>query len=95
MLGSAAHNFLLVASGAALGGVEETPKVWDLAGVWPILKAAGGEWTPLGDPPFPLVGGIDYARRSFPMLAVARSDLALRFLPLVDAARREGRRETH
>lgn len=90
MLGSAAHNYLLTASGAALGGVEETPKIWDLAGVWPIVKAAGGEWAHLAAPPFPLVAGSDYARRSFPSLAVARADLLPVFLPLVRAARESG-----
>ncbi len=86
MLGSAAHNFLTVASGAALGGVEATPKVWDLAGAWPILRAAGGVWAPLADAPFPLAEGADYTRRSFPMLALARADLRDRFLPLVERA---------
>ncbi|MFH1680415.1 MAG: inositol monophosphatase family protein [Candidatus Eisenbacteria bacterium] len=86
MLGSAAHNFLTVACGAALGGVEATPKVWDLAGAWPILLAAGGEWVPLADSPFPLIEGADYTRRSFPMVALAHADLGERFLPLVRQA---------
>jgi len=42
MLGAASYNFLTVATGATLGGVEATPKIWDIAAAWPIVQAAGG-----------------------------------------------------
>lgn len=55
MLGSAAYHLLSVATGAALGGVECTPKVWDLAAAYLVLKEAGGAVTYIGgDPVFPL-----------------------------------------
>ncbi len=39
-----------------LGGVEATPKIWDLAAVWAIIHAAGGVWVSLRDEPtFPAV----------------------------------------
>ncbi|MBO1346009.1 MAG: inositol monophosphatase family protein [Hormoscilla sp. GUM202] len=44
MLGVATYNLLTVAAGIAIGGVEATPKIWDIAAVWAILQAAGGEW---------------------------------------------------
>jgi myo-inositol-1(or 4)-monophosphatase len=41
MLGISTYNVLSVASmGAALGGVESTPKIWDIAATWAIVQAA-------------------------------------------------------
>lgn len=84
MLGSAAYNLLTVAMGATLGGVEATPKVWDLAGVWPIIQAAGASWVSLHpEPLFPLKPEADYSEQPFPTLVVARSELVAIFQPLV------------
>jgi myo-inositol-1(or 4)-monophosphatase len=47
MLGVASYNLLTVAAGITLGAVEATPKIWDIAGVWPILQAAGASWVAL------------------------------------------------
>lgn len=85
MLGVASYNLLTVAAGIALGGVEATPKIWDIAAVWAIVQAAGGAWVPLEpDPIFPLQVGQDYGSRSFPTLAVSRADLVPTFRPLVE-----------
>lgn len=76
MLGVASYNFLTVAAGATLGGVEATPKIWDIAGAWVIVQAAGGAWVSLESKPvFPLVVGEDYGARSYPTLAVSRPEL--------------------
>jgi myo-inositol-1(or 4)-monophosphatase len=84
MLGSASYNFLTVAAGATLGGVEATPKIWDIAAVYPILLAAGGTWQPLhSHPPFPLVIGEDYSTTNYPTLVTSRAELVEVFLPLV------------
>jgi len=84
LLGVASYNILLVASGAALGGVEKTPKLWDIAGVWPILLAAGGDFVSLGkDPIFPLQIGENYGDRPFPCLSVSNAALVPVFTPLV------------
>ena len=86
MLGMASYNFLTVAMGACLGGVEATPKVWDISAAWAIVKAAGAVWRPLeAGPIFPLEVGRDYGDRSFPTLIVAREELVSVFLPLVEA----------
>jgi myo-inositol-1(or 4)-monophosphatase len=86
MLGVASYNFLAVASGTALGGVEATPKIWDLAGVYPILKAAGASWVHLSaEPLFPLKAGEDYGQRSLPTLVVSRAELVPIFEPWVEA----------
>jgi myo-inositol-1(or 4)-monophosphatase len=67
-----------------LGGVEATPKIWDIAAVWAIVQAAGGVWFPLeSDPIFPLTPGKDYGDRPFPTLVVSHADLIPTFQPLV------------
>lgn len=84
MLGVASYNFLTVATGSVMGGLEATPKIWDLAGAWVILQAAGGTWLSLNsDPVFPLMPGEDYTNRSFPTLVVARGEFVSTFAPYI------------
>lgn len=84
MWGSSTYSLLVVAAGSALGAVEATPKIWDIAAVWPIVQAAGGAWSALnGDPLFPLTIGEDYGRKPYPTLVVARESLLAVFGPLV------------
>lgn len=84
MLGVTTYDFLAVASGTTLGGVEATPKIWDIAAVWPIVQAAGGVWVPLdSESAFPLQEGKDYGDRSFPTLVVSRPELVPVFQPLM------------
>ncbi|MFZ4638775.1 MAG: inositol monophosphatase family protein [Nodosilinea sp.] len=84
MLGSAAYNLLIVGAGWALGAVEATPKIWDIAAVWAILQAAGATWVALdGTDPFPLVVGQDYSRQSYPTLVTAQATWVPLFQPLV------------
>jgi myo-inositol-1(or 4)-monophosphatase len=85
MLGVASYNFLTVASGAVLGGVEATPRIWDIAGAWVIVQAAGGAWVPLNSEPiFPLNVGQNYASQPFPTLVASRPELVDVFKPLVE-----------
>lgn len=85
MLGVATYNLLTVAAGISLGAVEATPKIWDIAAVWVITKAAGAVWTPLEDVDiFPLQIGQDYGSRPFPTLLSAQQELTDKFLPLVN-----------
>jgi myo-inositol-1(or 4)-monophosphatase len=84
MLGVASYNFLTIANGSALGGVEATPKIWDIAGAWVIVNAAGGAWVPLDSAAiFPLRVGEDYGKRSLPTLVVSSAELVSLFKPLV------------
>ncbi len=88
MLGVASYNLLMVAAGISLGGVEATPKIWDIAGVWPIAQAAGAVWVPLhADRLFPLVPNTDYGQRAYPTLLVSHPSLVSVFLPLVQPLR--------
>ncbi|HAC65571.1 MAG TPA: inositol monophosphatase [Cyanothece sp. UBA12306] len=85
MIGVASYNILLVATGAALGGVEATPKIWDIAAVWVILQAAGGVFIHLKDQSiFPLKIGQDYGQKSFPCLVVSKTKFIDIFRPLVE-----------
>jgi myo-inositol-1(or 4)-monophosphatase len=84
MWGSSTYSLLVVAAGSALGAVEATPKIWDIAAVWPIVQAAGGAWSALnGDRLFPLSVGQDYGTKPYPTLVVAREALLPVFGPLV------------
>jgi myo-inositol-1(or 4)-monophosphatase len=85
MLGVATYNLLTIAAGITLGGVEATPKIWDIAAVWAIVQAAGGVWLPLeAQPIFPLQIGADYGDRPYPTLVVSQSKWISTFLPLVE-----------
>lgn len=89
MLGVATYNFLAVAAGASLGGVEATPKIWDLAAVWAIVHAAGGCWYSLRpEPTFPAVVGRNYGSYAMPSLIVNQSELADLLLPLMKSIRK-------
>ncbi len=88
MLGVATYNFLAVAAGTSLGGVEATPKIWDVAAVWAILHAAGGVWVSLRDEPtFPAIAGRDYENYALPSLIVSRTELQELFLPWMETLR--------
>ena len=87
MLGVASYNFLSVATGAALGGVEATPKVWDIAGAWVIVQAAGSIWVSLNAESFPLSPGMDYSDRSFPTMVLSNSSLVPIFTPFLESGK--------
>ena len=84
MIGASTYNMLLVACGASLGGVEATPKIWDIAASWAILQGAGGEFVSLRDEPiFPLKVGKDYGSYPYPSLTVSKKEWISLFKPLV------------
>jgi len=86
MLGVATYNLLTIAAGATMGGVEATPKIWDIAAVWAIVQAAGATWTALEpEPIFPLEAGKDYSQRAYPTLVVSYPELVSVFQPLVQS----------
>lgn len=82
MLGVASYHFLTVAAGATLGAIEASPKIWDIAGAWVIVQAAGGVWVSLkSEPLFPLLFGENYGDLPYPTLVVSRSELVPVFQP--------------
>ena len=79
ILGSSAYTFCSVARGVAVIGFEATPKVWDLAASWLLVKEAGGYIESLGgSQPFPLRSEISYASQNFPAIAAATLELMQR-----------------
>jgi myo-inositol-1(or 4)-monophosphatase len=84
MLGVASYNLLTVATGATLGAVEATPKIWDIAAVWVITQAAGAIWKSLvAESIFPLERDRDYSDQNFPTLVVSSTEMGLVFNPIV------------
>jgi myo-inositol-1(or 4)-monophosphatase len=76
ILGSAAYGLVTVARGSAILAFEVTPKVWDFAASWLITQEAGGIIAPYeGESPFPLLPGIDYESRSYPLLTGATTEI--------------------
>jgi myo-inositol-1(or 4)-monophosphatase len=81
MLGVATYNLLTIANGMCVGGIEATPKVWDIAATWVICQAAGATWTFLKTAPFPLQAQGDYHHLSYPTLVLAQSAWEPHFRP--------------
>ncbi|MBF0276362.1 MAG: inositol monophosphatase family protein [SAR324 cluster bacterium] len=79
MLGSGVYEFVAVAGGVTLGAVSSTPKIWDIAGAYPIVLAAGAHWKSFGKHPFPLEVGRDYLQAPFPLMITARAELVNQF----------------
>ncbi|MEA2008094.1 MAG: inositol monophosphatase family protein [Chloroflexota bacterium] len=75
-LGSAVYHLCAVAKGAAIVAFEATPRLWDLAGGWLIVREAGGVIQTLDEKaPFPAQEGYEYEKRGFPTLAAATPQL--------------------
>ncbi|MBP0015153.1 MAG: inositol monophosphatase family protein [Roseofilum sp. SBFL] len=84
MLGVATYSILTVSAGIAIGGIEATPKIWDIAAVWAISHAAGVVWVPLTHAaPFPLISGEDYHHYPYPTLVVSHSQWVELFQPWI------------
>jgi myo-inositol-1(or 4)-monophosphatase len=69
ILGSASYNLVMVAEGKAVGGMEDRPKIWDVAAGQLIIEEAGGiveYWD--GRSFFPFERGTDYRSISLPMI---------------------------
>ncbi|NJK35458.1 MAG: inositol monophosphatase [Oscillatoriales cyanobacterium SM2_2_1] len=86
ILGMASYNLLTVGTGATIAAIEATPKIWDIAAPWLILRNAGALWRPLPDGnPDPFAAPPDVGQnmnlRSLPTLVVSHADLLPYFLP--------------
>ncbi|MEN9204503.1 MAG: inositol monophosphatase family protein [Thermostichales cyanobacterium SZTDM-1c_bins_54] len=88
MLGVATYNLLSVAAGWMVGGLEATPKVWDMAAVWLLVRLAGCCWSSPRQF-FPLQPGQDYGRWSSPVLVTCHPRLDPLFLPYLEELSRQ------
>jgi myo-inositol-1(or 4)-monophosphatase len=76
ILGSTSYSVCAVARGMSLISFEATPKIWDIAASWLIVREAGGFVETFdGSQPFPLQPGCDYQRTDYPTLAAATTEL--------------------
>ncbi|MCS7261250.1 MAG: hypothetical protein NZ765_10785, partial [Anaerolineae bacterium] len=71
--GSSAAHICYVARGAAVAAVLGHQALWDIAGAWPVLRAAGGTMVclPRGEPPFGMASWVDGRKSPHPLLAGA------------------------
>jgi myo-inositol-1(or 4)-monophosphatase len=74
ILGSAAYNFCALARGVSTLGFETTPRIWDIAASWLVLKEAGGALAAYADEPFPLQPGTNYKALPFPLLGAENEE---------------------
>lgn len=83
--GVTSYDLVSVACGATLGAIEASPKIWDIAGAYPILRGAGGNLVFLQpESAFPLIKGVNYGDVSFPCMAMAKDNLIEVMQPLGD-----------
>ena len=69
LLGVSSLNLTSVAMGQTYGAIESTPKIWDLAAAWLILKElkCKVEWLEIN--PYNLFSGQDLSEVNFPLIA--------------------------
>jgi myo-inositol-1(or 4)-monophosphatase len=79
IMGSAGYSLCAVAKSIAIVAFEATPKIWDIAAGWLLIKEAGGVIETIdSSQPFPLQSGFDYSRKNYPTLAAANRDVLKR-----------------
>lgn len=77
IMGAAAYDFCLTAAGVVVGAIDVTPKVWDVAAGWLLVREAGGIVVQLdGEPMFPMTPGRDYASIKHPHLSAPNEVVA-------------------
>lgn len=77
ILGAAAYHLAKVADGTGLAAVESSPKIWDLAAAYVILREAGGLLESFdGEPVFPVPPHRqDYGEKPMPIIAAANAGI--------------------
>ncbi|MCJ7734549.1 MAG: hypothetical protein MUP11_08365 [Anaerolineales bacterium] len=80
-LGAAAYSLCLIAKSSAVLALESTPKIWDFAASWLIIKEAGGVIQALGNhQPFPAEPGMDYLKHPYTILAAVTEEILINTL---------------
>lgn len=85
MFGVASLNLVSVALGQTVAALEATPKIWDLAAAWLILRELSCPVHWLKDDPALVIPGTDLTSSGFPVLAADGEDTMRRFRPWSDA----------
>lgn len=67
--GSTGFDLAMLARGSVIGVIQQSVHVWDVAAMWPIVRAAGATVSPsLSEALFPLIPGMDYGDAGFAIL---------------------------
>lgn len=85
LLGVASLNLVSVALGQTVAALEATPKIWDLAAAWLVLRELGCPVRWLDRSPEQLEPGTDLTSADFPVLAASTAESLERFLPWGEA----------
>ena len=75
LLGVASLNLLSVAMGQTAGALEATPKIWDLAAVWLVLRELGCPLIWLDKDPGLLMPGEDLEAADFPVVVAGNLEM--------------------
>jgi myo-inositol-1(or 4)-monophosphatase len=75
-LGAAAYHLCLISTNTAVLAFESTPRIWDFAGAWLIVKESGGVIESLNEgQPFPARPGTDYHNKPYPIAAAVSKEV--------------------
>jgi len=84
LLGVSSLNMTSVALGQTIGALEATPKIWDLAAAWLILKELDCyiEW--LDKNPTEIMAGDDLGSINFPLLTTSSEKMMMKLMAWAD-----------
>jgi myo-inositol-1(or 4)-monophosphatase len=85
VFGVASLNLVSVAMGQTVAALEATPKLWDLAAAWLVLRELSCPMHWLRHDPAILVAGTDLTTTGFPVLAASDAANLRRLLPWGEA----------
>lgn len=81
LFGVASLNLVSVATGQTVAALEATPKIWDLAAAWLVLRELACPIRWLQRDPGQICAGTDLSSTGFPVLAADGTATLQRFLP--------------
>ena len=85
LLGVASLNLVSVALGQTVAALEATPKIWDLAAAWLVLRELACPLVWLQQAPEAIEPGVDLSNTPFPVLVARNQETLERFLPWAQA----------
>lgn len=85
LLGVASLNMVSVAMGQTVAALEATPKIWDLAAAWLVLRELGCPLRWLARDPAHIPPGTDLSASDFPVLVADCAETLEKFLPWAEA----------
>ena len=90
LLGVASLNLVSVALGQTVAALEATPKIWDLAAAWLVLRELDCPLVWLKQAPEAMDPGLDLSDTAFPVLVARNQETLDRFRPWAEALQLQG-----